>query len=129
MTFMFAQCVLLLVLNHVSAIPWEGPRPTGVNDSDVGWTPLPTGTPNESPELVKRAGQYPITVCGFIGGDVGTVKFIHSMLDRNTDNGSWSSYTSNMLERIVVCVVLRLQCHWLLYDFGQCLHDANHLYR
>ncbi len=85
MTFMLVQCALLLVLSLVSAIPWEGPRATGVDDIDVGWTPLPTGTPNGSPELVKRAGQYPITVCGFIGGDVGTVKFIHSMLPQNGD--------------------------------------------
>jgi len=85
MAFMLAQCLLLLVLSHVSAIPWEGPRATGVDDIDVGWTSLPTGTPKGSPELVKRAGQYPITVCGFIGGDVGTVKFIYSMLYQNCD--------------------------------------------
>jgi len=78
MTSMLALSALLLrliVVTHVSAIPWEGPRATGVDDIAVGWTPLPTGTPNEWPDLVKRAGQYPITVCGFIGGDVGTVKF------------------------------------------------------
>ena len=59
--------VLWIITSRVWAIPWEGPRATGVTDYGVGTTPLPTGTSND---LVKR-GQYPITVCGFIAGDLG----------------------------------------------------------
>lgn len=109
MTFLLALCALLLrliVLSHVSAVLWEGPRATGLDDLGVGWTPLPTGTPSGSLELVKRAGQYPITVCGFIGGNLGTVEFIRCFIKTATDIGSYSSYTGDMLERIFVCVVL-----------------------
>jgi len=68
-----------------------------------------------------------------VGSSVGTWvrsnSFIPCFIKTATENGSCSSYTGDMLERIVVCVVLRLQCDWLLYDFRQCLHGANHMYR
>lgn len=132
MTSMLALCAMglqLIVLGHVSAIPWEGPRATGVDDLGVGWTPLPTGTPGGSLDLVKRAGQYPITVCGFIGGDLSRGLLGSTLYIKNVTDEAYSRHTGDLLERIILCMVLRLQRNWVLYDFGQCLHGADHLYR
>lgn len=59
----------LIVLSLVNAISWEGSRATEVDDVIVNRSTLPTGTQSESFEMVKR-GQYPMTVCGFIGGSL-----------------------------------------------------------
>ena len=132
MTLTLVRCASLLpfvLLRHVSAVPWEGPRATGAADVGLGWTPLPTGTPRGSRERIKRAGQYPITVCGFIGGDLSTVLFVPVVFVRIATDRTHCRYPRDLLERIILRVVLRLQRHWVLHDFRQCLHGADHVHR
>lgn len=63
--------LLLLTFGSVNAIPWNGPRPTGSDELGVNWSPRPTGAIYNQFDLFKRAGQYPLSVCGFISGDLG----------------------------------------------------------
>jgi len=62
--------LLLLTSCLVNAIPWHGPRPTGSHEVGADWSPRPTSVPSNPLALFRRAGQYPLWVCGFIGGDL-----------------------------------------------------------
>ena len=63
--------LLSLHWNVVDAIPWSGPRPTDRAPLGAGWSPRPTGVVADPLNIFRRAGQYPLTVCGFIGGSLG----------------------------------------------------------
>jgi len=62
--------LLLIVSDFAIAIPWNGPRPTGVDIFGADWSPAPTSPPSPL-DLFRRAGQYPLWVCGFIAGNLG----------------------------------------------------------
>ena len=66
-------CLLGLSTVLVHAIPWSGPRVTESAQWDHGWSPRPTGVVENPLDLFRRAGTYPLYVCGFIGGNVGEV--------------------------------------------------------
>ncbi|RDW58798.1 hypothetical protein BP6252_13274 [Coleophoma cylindrospora] len=63
---------LLFLIRIVSPFPWQGPRQTESATSTANWTPVPTSGSNEDIsflELIRR-DIYPVSVCGWIGGDV-----------------------------------------------------------
>ncbi|CZR56669.1 uncharacterized protein PAC_06558 [Phialocephala subalpina] len=64
--------LILALLNLGTALPWQGPQPTQSATSTANWTPAPTSNPNDDIsflELVRR-DIYPVSVCGWIGGNV-----------------------------------------------------------
>lgn len=62
---------LVFTFDLVGAIPWDGPPLTRSAQLGADWSPAPTDAFRSPLELFRRAGQYPLTVCGFIGGDLG----------------------------------------------------------
>jgi hypothetical protein len=79
----FRHYAVIALSCGVAGLRWGGPISTRLNTYDVlGWTPKPTAGISQASlrtiELLRRQ-ETRVNVCGYIGGDLGTVNALKTI--------------------------------------------------